>query len=320
MGGMARNGEHILSRLKLRDLRILAAVAKAGSMASAARQLSVSQPAVSKAVADLEATLRARLFDRTPHGIEPTIYGAAMLRRAAAALDELSQGAADLEHLSNPEAGELRFNCNEVLASGIVPIILQRLLAKRPGLTFYILPSETPNQSVGHLVSERKVELELGRYPTPLQGTDLEAEFLYNDPLVVVAGRTHLVARRRKLDLAEILHERWILLPAGAPSADIMERVFTDSGLALPRAVIYTTSMQVRIAMLASGHYITMLPASSLRVSPIFNLMTILPIKLRVTAPPVGIVKLKGRTLSPVAELFAEAARKVAHEVMGSQR
>ena len=320
MGGMSRNGEHILKRLKLRDLRILAAVAKAGSMARAAQQLSMAQPAVSKAVLDLEAVLGARLFDRMPRGIEPTIFGAAMLRRSAAALDELSQGAAELDYLANPESGELRFCCSEGMASGIVPVILQRLLAERPGLTFHIFPSDTPNQSYGRLISERVVELALSRYPSPFQEQGQEAEHLFDDPLVVVAGRTHPMARRRKIGLAQLLDERWILLPIDATVAGVMHRVFTDSGLPLPRAAIYTMSIHVRHAMLASGQCITMLPASSLRVSPIRNFMTVLPIELSGTRGPVGIVKLKGRTLSPVAELFAEAARKVAHEVMGPQR
>ena len=128
---MTRDSDHVLKRLKLRDLRILAAVAKAGSMARAARQMSMSQPAVSKAMQDLETILGARLFDRTSRGIEPTAFGSTMLRRVTAALDELSQGASDLEFLANPERGELRVVCSEGMASGILPVILQRLLDER---------------------------------------------------------------------------------------------------------------------------------------------------------------------------------------------
>ena len=289
-------------------------------MAKAAGELSMSQPAVSKAISDLEATLGARLFDRTPRGIEATIYGTAMLRRSMAVLDELSQGASELEFLSNPEVGELSFCCGEGMASGIVPVILQRLLAQRPGLIFHVFPSETPNQSYGRLVTERTVELALSRYPDPFQEKDLEAEHVFDDPLVVVAGKTHPVARRRKLSLAQLLDHRWVLMPTDAAVADVMHRLFAESGLPMPRAAIYTMSIHVRYSMLAAGDCISMLPASSLRVSPLRNLMTILPIKLPGPPGPVGIVKLKGRSLSPIAELFAEATREVARDVMGQRR
>jgi DNA-binding transcriptional LysR family regulator len=67
--------EHIVRRVKLRQLNILIAIAKWGSMARAAENLAISQPVVSKAIAELESTLGVRLFDRSNQGVEPTIYG-----------------------------------------------------------------------------------------------------------------------------------------------------------------------------------------------------------------------------------------------------
>src|SRR5262245_25751151 len=77
-------------RLKLRELRVLLAVTQAGSMAKAAKQLAISQPAVSRAIADMEQTLGVPLFDRTAQGIEPTRYGRALLTRSVAVFDELT--------------------------------------------------------------------------------------------------------------------------------------------------------------------------------------------------------------------------------------
>jgi DNA-binding transcriptional LysR family regulator len=78
-------------RLRIRDLYILSTVVKSGSMAKAARQLAMSQPAVSEAIANLESILRVRLLDRSPQGVEPTIYASAVLKRSAAVFDELSK-------------------------------------------------------------------------------------------------------------------------------------------------------------------------------------------------------------------------------------
>ena len=79
-------------RLRLRDLHVLMTVARLGSMAKAAAELGVSQPAVSEVIADLETALGVRLLDRTPQGAQPTPYGAVLIARAAAAFDELRQG------------------------------------------------------------------------------------------------------------------------------------------------------------------------------------------------------------------------------------
>src|SRR5688500_18664182 len=95
-------------RLRLRDLHVFMEVVRSGSMAKAAARLGVSQPAVSEVIAALEHALRVRLFDRSAQGVEPTVYGRALLKRGAAAFDELKQGVKDIEALADPSAGELR--------------------------------------------------------------------------------------------------------------------------------------------------------------------------------------------------------------------
>ena len=100
-------------RLRLRDLHVLMTVAKLGSMAKAAAELGVSQPAVSEVIADLENALGVRLLDRTPQGAQPTPYGAALLKRAINAFDELRQGIREIEFLADDSAGEIRIGCPE---------------------------------------------------------------------------------------------------------------------------------------------------------------------------------------------------------------
>ena len=100
---MAVSSELQVRRLKLRELRVLLAAVQAGSMAKAAKQLAISQPAVSRAIDDLEKTLGVPLFDRTARGIEPTQYGRALLRRGVAVFDELKQRVQEIAHLAHNE-------------------------------------------------------------------------------------------------------------------------------------------------------------------------------------------------------------------------
>jgi DNA-binding transcriptional LysR family regulator len=120
--------------LKLRDLHILATVAERGSMARAARELAISQPVVSKTIADLEKTLGVRLLDRSRQGIEPTPYGRALLGRGLAAFDELRQGVREIEVLADPSTGEVRVECHQALAAGLLPAIIDRLYRRYPRL------------------------------------------------------------------------------------------------------------------------------------------------------------------------------------------
>src|SRR2546425_10894050 len=108
------------SRVRLRDLHILLAVVQCGSMAKGAEQLCVSQPAVSEAIAGLEHVLNVRLLDRGRRGVQPTVYGNALLKSGRAAFDELRQGIKDIEYLSDPTAGDLRIACPESISAGIL--------------------------------------------------------------------------------------------------------------------------------------------------------------------------------------------------------
>src|SRR5215471_2185358 len=128
--------DRIGSRLKLRDLRILLAVVECKSMGKAARELAVSQPVVSRAIADLEHGLGVRLLDRTPQGIEPTVYGRTVLNRGLAAFDELRGSVKDIGFLLNPTEGELRIGSTQSIAGGLLPAVLDRLSSERPRLSF----------------------------------------------------------------------------------------------------------------------------------------------------------------------------------------
>ena len=114
-------------RLKLRDLHILLAVARSGSMGKAATELAISQPSISKAIADAEHAVGLRLLDRGPQGIEPTIYGRALLKCGTAVFDEFRQGVKELEFLTDPGSGELRLGCTETMAAGFVSAVSDRV-------------------------------------------------------------------------------------------------------------------------------------------------------------------------------------------------
>src|SRR5215210_8293544 len=131
--------DRVASRLKLRDLRLLEAVVRWRSMAKAATHLNLSQPAVSKAISEMEHTLGIRLLDRSRQGIEPTPHGRVLLKRGAAIFDELRQGVSEIEFLSDPTAGEVRIAASEPMTAGVLPVILSNFSRKFPRISIHAM-------------------------------------------------------------------------------------------------------------------------------------------------------------------------------------
>jgi DNA-binding transcriptional LysR family regulator len=180
--------ERVLRRLKLRELRILTTVAQAGSMGKAAVQLALSQPAVSKAIAEMEHTLGAPLLDRRAQGVEPTLYGRALLKWAVALFDDLRQGVREIEFLADPTGGEVRIGCSEMMNAGLLPAVIDRLSQQYPRLMFTVTQAPSITAQYRDL-RERRVDFVFGRMMTPIKDEDdLDAEILFEDPLIVVAS------------------------------------------------------------------------------------------------------------------------------------
>ena len=304
--------ERIGRRIKLRDLHVLLAIVQSGSITKAARQLAISQPVVSKVVADLEQVLGVRLLDRDRHGAEATIYGAALLRRGIAAFDELKQGVKEIEFLKGAACGELRLGASAPMVEGLLPVILNRLQLDHPLLTIDITQSNT-GPALYRELRDRNIDLIVGRMNLPIDD-DLSAEVLFDDPLLVVAGPTNPLLRGRKLELRQLMDEPWIL-PQASTARTVIEETFAACQLGLPRANVVSNSFALYEAMLASGPLLAMWPASMLLLGIRRHFVRPLPVLLPDLPRPVGIVTLKRRMAGPLAQLFIDDARDVARSI-----
>jgi DNA-binding transcriptional LysR family regulator len=302
------NIERIERRLKLHDVRVLLAVIQEGSMSKAAERLSTSQPAISRSILDLEHTLGVRLLDRSPRGIEPTHYGRAIAKRGIAAFDELRQGVKDIEFLADPSGGELRIGCTEAVAAGPAFAVMDRLMRQYPRIVFNVVTGG--EAALYRHLADRNVELVMSATSIPMPETYV-VESLFADSLVVVAGLQNPWTRRRKIELSELLNERWTLLPADtAPGALIVE-VFRANGLEPPKTSVVTASLNLRNRLLATGRFLTMQSGYTLAPASENPLLKALPVKLQSLQRSIAILTLRNRTLSPLAELFIKTARAI---------
>lgn len=300
-------------RLRLRDLHIFFAVVESGSMAKAGALLRVTQPAVSKSIGDLEAAVGVRLLDRSPRGVEPTVYGNALLECGSAAFDELRQGVRKIEHLADPTSGELRIGCQAVLAGTILPPIIEQLSQRYPRLSFEVNLLSSPNFEFPDL-RHRKIDLMLAALPGPpvadkKLGDDVSVEIVFEDRMFVVAGGQSSWARRRKIELAELIDEPWHISPEGSVSRSFVDAVFAAKELPLPQIKVASYSVPLQYSLCATGKFITATSGLTLHFNGKQQGVKALPIDLPIWPWPVAIVTLKNRTVSPIVNVFVEHVR-----------
>jgi DNA-binding transcriptional LysR family regulator len=297
-------------RLKLRDLHVFMTVVQRGSMAKAADQLGVSQPAISEVIADIEHALDVRLLDRSPQGIEPNIYGRALMKRCTVVFDELKQGISDLAALADPAVGEIRVGCSESVAASILQPIIRRFSKLYPRIALAVCHSESPTLELPHL-RDRCVDLCLVRL-RKLQTdehADLNVEVLFDDESVVAVGQQGRWASRNKVDVADLVDEPWILTPPDSQTYLVLAEAFGTRGLDMPRACLTTFSVHLRTSLVATGDFVTVLPGSILRFNADQFAVKALPIELPGRPWPVAAVTLKNRTLSPAVRQFIDHVR-----------
>ena len=299
--------EKIGRRLKFKDLQMLMAVAETGGIGKAASRLNYSQPAISKAIAGLEHAFGKRLLERGRKGIEFTPYGDALVKCGAAVLDDLRKGFADIEFLSDPTGGTVRVGCTELLSAGFVTSVVDQLARRHPRIEFRIEVNH-PN-AIYEDLHARKLDFAIVQVIAPINHEHLQIETLYDDPLVIVSRAGHPVAKKRRITLADLADEHWVLPPGESFANSVLANAFRAQGLKPPKIAATTLSGYCRIFLAANGHFLTLIPAVTLHVRMKRMSLKVLPIKLRGNSRPIAVVTLKNRALSPVAQLFIEHAR-----------
>jgi DNA-binding transcriptional LysR family regulator len=310
MGAAMQLSDRIGRRMKLQDLHVLMTVVQAGSMGKAAQRLNTVQPAISRSIAELEHALGVRLLDRHRQGVEPTEYGRALLDCGVAVFDDLRRGVKNIEFLADPTAGEVRIGSSAFLAESFASAVIDRLSRRYPRIVFHLMAAQS--ETLHRELSERNVDLLITRRLGLFTEEQFGFEILYDDSYVVVAGAQNPWARRRRIELAELMSESWTLPPPENALGSVFREAFRAGGLDYPRATVLTILPAVRISLLATGRFLTIFPASVLRFPVKRPELKVLPVELPTARVPIGIVTLKNRTLGPVAQFFIDSARDVA--------
>lgn len=299
-------------RIKLRDLKVFQVAAETGSMAKAAAHLAITQPAVSYAISELEHAVGAQLLDRSSQGVTPTVYGRALLARSAIVFNELRHGISEIASLINPEVGELRIGTTPPM-SAVASAVFNHLVPRYPRMRFELTVG--PTDVLLRQLRQRDVEIVISRLASMAGNDDLNVETLFHDELVVICSRQSRWARRRKVSLADLVDEPWVFPPPAGFLTGIMRGEFEAQGLALPRPTVTTSCTYSLSVLVGNGNFLGIHPRAMLTTPNQHPLLTAVDVGLPTTRGAIGLISLRDRSLSPVAELFAKSVAPVVDKI-----
>ena len=299
--------DRIGRRLRLKDLHTLQTVAEVGSMAKASERLALSQPAISKAVSDMEHALGASLLDRSARGVALTESGRLLVERTRVVFDEISQGVSDIERLSDPTRGIVKIGTTHPVAS-VVSEIISRMASKYPRVGYDVMVSDL-DTLIGEL-RQRTRDVVVTRWAAPPVADDLTVKPLFKSPLAVVAAQGHPLLRRKKLSLADVMDERWALSPPDSFLGRVVVDLFRRRKLLVPTAAAdeLTLDPATRLDPLLERRFLTILPAQMLRSPAQRAWLRALDVDLRDSLQPIAAITLQKRRVGGAVKLLGESA------------
>ncbi len=299
-------------RLKLRELRILLAVADCGSFHGAARAIHVSQPAITSAIASLEEALNVKLFDRTPQGVQPTQHGINFILRSRAIFGEIKLAVDEIAAASTGAQKVLHVGTVPLPASGILPVALKQLHDQHPGIEVSVL--EASEQVLATALKARRIDLFMSRIPRDTQDAAFTFETLYEDTLCVIANRNHPLASRENLSFTDLKDEAWVLPPAGSFFHDHIQRALGKGGIPMPQPTMETLSAAVMHGLIGAGNYVGFSTWSVWSFNPLRPMLAQLNLALPAVRASIGAVALKDRQIDSLGQSLIDGVRQLARD------
>ena len=304
------------SRMTLRNLRLIAAITREGSLLRAAQGLNMTQPAVTKALQDTEAAVGAALFERTNRGVVPTAMGRALAAHAQVVLAQLRHAEQELADLRDGSGGTVVVGTLLAAAAALLPGAIARVKATRPDLVLRLV--EGTNDTLMPQLRAGTIDMVVGRLPVYRERDGIAQEAVFDDHAVVMARAGHPLAGRGALDLADLGRARWILPRPETTLRRQMDEAFRARGLRAPLPDVESMSVLANRGLLLATDLLTVWPAAVARIEAAQGGLVILPVDLPTTRRPIGIsTRAQGR-LSPAAAVVIAALRACGADCAGA--
>jgi DNA-binding transcriptional LysR family regulator len=292
--------------MKLNQLRTALTVAEKGSLRAAARELGMSQPALTHNIGELERELGAALFERRSHGMTLTPVGELFLRRAKVIANESRRAKEEVAQFLGSDQGEVVVCLSIVAHLVLLPIAWPLFQARFPGARVRVIEGSLP--AVESRLRDGSVDFFIG----PAPDTDLSREFvlehLFDNTRVVYARYGHPLAQARSL--AELTEARWITTAATDNAEEKFAEVFAQHGLPAPLVVAQAESMLTMVMMVMSSDVLAISLRQYNELPLTRSALQAIEVKEALPAPKVVIIRRAALPLTPAAEYLADMFRR----------
>lgn len=293
---------HIRARLRIRHLELLLMLDEVRSLHKAGARMGMTQPAASKLLQEIEEMFGVLLFERSRRGITPTMFGEALLRKAALLLSDLDSARDELDSLRQGASGRIRVGVLQVAIPTLLPRAFARLQAEHPKVS--LLLHEGTNDAMLTALGKGELDCVLGRVAEDALAPAIHWDVLYREPVCIAARQGHPLSKLKRVTPALLAQQPWIMPPAGAPLRPTIERYFRELGLQPPTAHVDSVSVLANVMLLRDSDLLAAMPLGVAQHYVRRNLLSILHIRPDWVLPPVGVATRADLPSSPTLNAF----------------
>jgi DNA-binding transcriptional LysR family regulator len=300
-----------MMNVTLRQLRVFQAVAQQRNFSRAGDAIGLTQPAISRAIRELEGQLGLQLLNRTTREVEPTDAGRNLAGKLDRLLDELELALLDVQGMASARRGKVRVASSPTLSANLMPSCIARCAEQHPEIQLVLL--DRVQQDV--LGSVRAGEVDFGVVIDPSEPEDLHCETILREPFCLVCPSDHPLAQRKSLPWRALDGKKLVLLDHASGSRRLIDQALADqkASVDIVQELGHPTTV---FRMVEAGIGITVLPALALTPAELQGRsLAVCRLTPRIDRR-IMLVHRKHRALAPMValvwKLIAEAAGKIA--------
>ena len=309
--------ERALTRLKLRQLRLLVAVGQHGSIQNAAHDLNISQPAATKMIQDLEVDFEVKLFDRTNRGVVPTVFGESLIRHGKLIFAQVSNAAQELDDLNEGNSGRVVVGTLLAASPSLLPMAIELLLEDRPKVAIKIVGGTNEVLMPGLLSGE--IDMVVGRLPSHRHRENITQEKFFDERVLAVVGTQHPLAQLSNVSFEQLKPFGWILPPVETTLRRQTDQFFVRQDQYTPRTAIESVSYLANRSLLRSHDFVGLMPAHVAALDIDSGLLAPVDWVVPFGAGPVGVSYRGKQSLSPAGSALLKALHAASGDIGCSQ-
>lgn len=306
--GIALPDWYLRTRLKMRQILLLAALDDHRNIHKAASHVGMTQPAATRLLSDLERLLKINLFERNTRGVSPNGYGQSLIRHCRMILTTLDHARDEINAISSGTTGRTAIGTLQVAAPMLVPRGILRFKKIHPNHTLLVRDGTT--STLLPALWRGELDLLVGRASNNLVGEGLKFEALYEEPMCIVAKKTHRLTKRKYIKLSTLAKEEWIVPTPDSIYRKRLDEAFRKSGTNPPSAVVESISILTNMLLIKESEMLAVMPSKVAKHYANLDELAILSVKPPTPSGPVGIISVPGRPLTPAATDFIQALRE----------